>query len=284
MKTHISFNGAIISSDENYLNHQNRGLRYGDSLFETLRVVNNVVVFWEDHYLRLMASMRILRMEIPMSFTMEFLEEEILKLVSANEIENSAVRIRLCIYRVDGGLYLPKSNNVSYCIESNVMEAPFYTFDEQAYEIELFKDFYVNADMMSTLKTNNRIINVVGSIFAKENDYDNCLLLNQNKQVVEALNGNIFMVKGNVITTASTQDGCINGVIRKKLISILEKLPKYECVTTSISPFDLQKADEIFITNSIMGVKSVTKYRKKTFENLVAKDLLGKLNALARLG
>lgn len=284
MISSVNFNGTILPESENYLNHENRGLRYGDALFESIRVSGDKVFFWEDHYLRLMASMRILRMEIPMEFTMEFLETEILKIVASNGLTNSTARIRLTVFRNNGGLYLPETNEVSYCIEANVLSSPFYVLDEGLYEVELFKDFYVNADMTSTLKTNNKIINVVGSVFAKENDYDNCILLNQKKQVVEFLNGNIFMVKGTSITTPPLKDGCLNGILRKKLIEILGKLENYELQETSISPFDLQKADEIFMTNSITGIRSVTKYRKKEFTKDVAKDLIGKLNAVARLG
>lgn len=284
MNIHVNFNGELLPEDENYLNHQNRGLRYGDSLFETIRVINNKIIFWEDHYLRLMASMRILRMEIPMNFTMEFLEDEILKTISSNNMETSPIRIRLTVFRNNGGLYLPKSNEISYCIESKPLTTAFYTLNEETYEVELFKDFYVNVDMISTLKTNNKIINVIGSIFAQENEYDNCLLLNQNKQVVEVLNGNIFMVNANVISTPSLKSGCLNGIIRKKLMAIIEKIEGYHLQETLISPFDLQKADELFITNSILGIQSITKYRKKKFEKTVAKDLIGKLNASARLG
>lgn len=280
----VNFNGELLPADTQYLNHENRGLRYGDALFETLRVVNSKIFFWEDHYLRLMASMRILRMEIPMEFTMEFLEEEILKTISSNSFENSAARLRFTVFRNNGGLYLPQTNEISYCIEANALSSPFYVLDEANYEVELFKDFYVNADMTSTLKTNNKIINVVGSVFAKENDYDNCILLNQNKQVVEFLNGNIFMVKGTAISTPPLKDGCLNGILRKKLIEILGKLENHELQEASISPFDLQKADELFLTNSIVGIRSVTKYRKKEFSNTVAQNLIGKLNAAARLG
>ena len=168
----VNFNGMLLPESENYLNHENRGLRYGDALFESIRVSSDKIFFWEDHYLRLMASMRILRMEIPMNFTMEFLETEILKTVESNGLKKSTARIRLTVFRNNGGLYLPETNEVSYCIEANVLSSPFYILDEGNYEVELFKDFYVNTDMTSTLKTNNKIINVVGSVFAKENDYD----------------------------------------------------------------------------------------------------------------
>ena len=279
----VNFNGDHLPKDTFYLDHKNRGFRYGDALFETIRVVNGKIFFWEDHYLRLMASMRILRMEIPMNFTMEFLEEQILDTVRSNTLENAPARVRFTVFRNNGGLYLPQSNEISYVIEAHPLNAPFYVLDDEPYEVELFKDFYVNPDMLSTLKTNNKIINVVGSIFAKENGYHNCLLLNSAKQVVEALNGNIFLVKGNTIKTPPLNQGCLNGIVRKKLIGILNKVEDYNLEESSISPFELQKADELFITNAIMGIRPITKYRKKEYTTAVAKILLGKLNAVARL-
>jgi len=280
----VNFDGKLLSEGTDFLNHDNRGLKYGDSLFETLRVVNGKVFFWEEHYLRLMSSMRILRMEIPMNFTMEFLEEQIITSVNANELQNEVVRIRLTVFRKNGGLYKPTTNDVSFIIETKELTSPFYIIEDKVYEVELFKDFFVNPDMLSTLKTNNRVLNVVGSIFAKENDFQNCLLLNSNKQVVEALNGNLFLVRDKEIKTPPTSDGCLKGIIRNKLIEIIKNIEGFTLVETSISPFELQKADELFITNSIIGIQPVTKYRKKNFDNVVARNLLGKLNAAARLG
>ncbi len=279
----VNFNGDIVAKNSFFLNQENRGLRYGDALFETIRVINGDVFLWEDHYLRLMASMRILRMEIPMNFTLEFLRDEIVKTVTANHLEKSPSRVRLTVFRKDGGLYMPETREVSYTIEAKELAAPFYTSNDNAYEVELFKDFTVNSDMLSTLKTSNKLVNVLASIYAKENDYVNCLLINNAKQIVEATNGNIFLVKDNTVKTPPLSDGCLDGIVRKKLIEILKKHEGYQLEETSISPFDLQKADELFITNTVIGIQSITKYRKKQFENTLAKDLIGKLNMAVRI-
>lgn len=277
----VNYNGQIVDDSALYLNGNNRGLLYGDALFETLRVVDGRLIFWEDHYLSLMSSMRILRMEIPMSFTMEFLEEQILMLLPGEQ-KNNSTKIRITVYRNQGGLYRPENNEVSYIISADLLANPYYILNEDSYEVELFKDFTVGKNMLSNLKTNNRIVNVVGSIYAKENGYHNCLMLNDSKSVVEALNGNIFVVKDNVIKTPPIEDGCIKGITRKKILDILHKIDTYECLEKSISPFELQQADELFITNSINGIQPISKYRKKTFNNIVARDILGKLNAAAR--
>ena len=278
----INFNGQLVPEDSEYLNHDNRGLLYGDSLFESIRVVKNHIYFLEDHYLRLMSSMRILRMEIPMDFTMELMEEEILKTIAESEA-SKASRVRFTVFRNNGGLYAPKTNTISYVIQAKSLNELFYVLGDKPYEVELFKDFYIAKNLLSNLKTNNRILNVVGSVFAKENDYDNCLLLNQDKQVVEALNGSIFLVSGNTIKTPPLEDGCLDGTLRKKLIEIISKLDNYQILEESISPFELQKADELFITNAISGIMPITKYRKKEFSKRVSQDLIGKLNMAARI-
>lgn len=280
----VNSNGTLHGNGTFFLDHFNRGLRYGDALFETMRSLGGRLVFWEDHYLRLMSSMRILRMEIPMDFTMEFLESQVQKTLKANGLEHKTARIRLTVYRQPGGRYLPESREVSWIIEAEPLDNPFYISEETPYEIELFKDFYLSEDLLSTLKTNNKILQVVGSIFCSENGYANCLLLNQRKMAVEALNANLFLVKGTNLRTPPLTDGCLNGIIRKKLIEILNKLEGYTIEESSISPFELQNADELFLTNSIMGIRTVTRYRKAMYKSDVAKDLLGKLNAFARLG
>lgn len=280
----VNFNGKLFSEEKDIFNYNNRGLKYGDALFETIRCVNGTIFFWEDHYFRLMASMRILRMEIPMEFTLEFLEEEIRKTVVENGFEAKSARVRLTIFRNEGGLYNPITNEVSFVIETNALESPFYLIEEESYEVELFKDYFVNKDMLSNLKTTNKILNVVASVYATENGYDNCLLINNDKQVVEVINGNLFLVKENIIKTPHLSDGCLNGIIRKKLIEVIEATDEFQLLEESISPFELQKADELFITNSINGIKPIYKYRKKEYTNTVAKSLLGKLNAKARIG
>lgn len=279
----VNFNGDFFSEDTTILTHDNRGLKYGDALFEALRCVNNTLFFWEDHYFRLMASMRILRMEIPMEFTLEFLEAEIKKTISQNSEMGEALRVRLTIFRNSGGLYTPKTNDISYLIEVSPLSSPFYLVSEEPYEVELFKDFYLNKDMLSNLKTTNKILNVVAGVYAEENGYANCLLVNSDKNVVEAINGNLFLAKGTQVKTPPLSDGCLDGIIRKKLMEVIGSAEGMELVEESISPFELQKADELFLTNSIMGIQSIGKYRKKEFGNAVAKSLVGKLNAKARL-
>ncbi len=279
----INLNGSITGGDVPNLYLDNRGLNYGDAVFETLRLEDGRILFWEDHYFRLMASMRILRMEIPMNFTMEFLESEILKTIKPSVAFQSSFRVKLLVWRKPGGKYRPENRGVEYAISHQKLEHPFYTLTNSKCEVELFKDHYILSGLLSNIKTNNRIINVLSSIFAEENGYDNCLLLNEKKQVIEALNGNLFLVSGNKVKTPPLSDGCLNGIMRKQVIQILDSWPEFSIVEEPISPFELQRADGIFITNVVDGIVPITKYRKKEYENALAKLLIPQLNLRARM-
>lgn len=273
----INFNGTIVSQEENILT-QNRAFLYGDAVFETVKIVNSKILFLEDHYFRLMASMRVVRMEIPMNFTMEYFEEQILSTVNNNGLSNSA-RARITVYRNDGGYYLPTDNTVSFLIHAIGLDNAEYVFDSNNYEVDLFKDFYITKHLLSSIKTTNRIINITASIFADENGLDNCLLLNDSKNVVEAIQGNLFMLKGDRLSTPPISEGCLNGIMRKQILNLAKKMDNLVVVEEIISPFDLQKADELFITNVIKGIQPITKYRKKEYTVKFAKDLAERLNA-----
>ena len=274
----INFNGSILSKDANVLT-QNRAFLYGDGVFETVKIINNKILFLEDHYFRLMSSMRVVRMEIPMNFTMEYFEEQILSVVNANSL-SASYRARITVYRNDGGYYLPLDNTVSFLINAVALENVSYSFEKQHYEVDLYKDFYITKQLLSSIKSTNKIINITGSIFADENGLDNCLLLNDSKNVVEALQGNIFILLGTKLITPPVSEGCLNGVMRKQILNMAKKIENLEIVEEVISPFDLQKADELFITNVIKGIQPITQYRKKSFATKVSTQLLEELNEM----
>lgn len=274
----INFNGTLVAQDSNIL-VQNRGFLYGDAVFETVKIVNSKVLFLEDHYFRLMASMRVVRMEIPMNFTMEYLEEQLLFLTDKLSVSNSA-RARITVFRNDGGYYLPIDNAVSFLVHATALESFFYSFEEKEYEVDLFKDFYITKQLLSSIKTTNRILNVAASIFASENALDNCLLLNDSKNVVEAIQGNLFMLMGNKLITPPVSEGCLNGVMRKQVLKLAKTIAGIEVVEEVISPFELQKADELFVTNVIKGIQPITKYRKKAFGVNMSREITAKLNEI----
>lgn len=272
----INLNGALQSATSPLFSVQNRGFLYGDAVFETLRYGQNHLHFWEDHYFRLMAAMRVFRMNIPMTFTPEFLEQECLRVVEAQSTTAPSWRIRLTVFRNDGGVYVPATRDVCYVIEAKPLVDEFYT-SKDSYNVELFKDYYVQKSMLSNLKSNNKALNVIGSIFMQEQGFDNGILVNDDKEIVEFLNGNIFIVDGGVLRTPPLSSGCLDGIMRKQLMRLAKK-QGITCVEEKISPFDLQQVQEVFMTNSITGIQPVSSYRRTNYQNPIALQLQRALN------
>ena len=275
----VNYNGELLAFEDVKITPSNRAFNYGDSVFETVKVLNGKLVFWEEHYFRLMASMRMIRMRIPIEFTLEYLESEILKTV-AEQDSNTNLRVRLSIFRKDGGFYKPNSNNIDFLI---VAEEITYQTKEN-YRIDLYKDFYVNSGYLSTIKSTNKLINTLASIYADENELDNCILLNERKGVVEVTNANIFLLKDNTIKTPPLSEGCLKGILRSKVMEMISKNENFTVEESAITPFEINKADEVFITNSIMGIQPVTHYRKKEFRTDIAKKLQSSLKILEITG
>jgi len=161
-----------------------------------------------------------------------------------------------------------------------------YTWTSKGLKVDLFKDHYIQPGLLSTLKSSNALPYVLAGIFAKENGLDAMLLVNDKKMLVEANAANIFVLKDNVLKTAPLEDGPLRGVFRKNLIGWAKEIG-LEIKEESINPFELQKADEIWLTNTISGVQWVEKYRKRTYKGDKAKELVEllqrKLNVLGSL-
>tara|TARA_B100001996_G_scaffold381626_1_gene371438 strand:+ start:552 stop:1388 length:837 start_codon:yes stop_codon:yes gene_type:complete len=271
----INYNGNFKDQSLDHFN--NRGFLFGDSVFETIKVVDNKIIYWEEHYLRLMSSMRILRIEIPGLYTPDFFEEEIQK--TNLKIDSFFTgRVRLTIFRREGGLYLPDYNDPIFVINSQQTDQKLFNVNLNSYKVDLFKDYQIQSNLISNLKTNNRVVNVIGSIYAKENDLDNCILLNDQKVVSEFLNGNIFIVKNNHVITPPISSGCLNGIMRNKIIELINKLTNLEIEEKDFSPYELISSDEIWVSNSISGIIPVTEYRRKKFSNKVAITIINYLN------
>lgn len=276
----VNSNGNLVPSSDASLSFFNRGFSYGDALFETVKATGNKLLFWEDHYFRLMASMRLLRMEIPMTFTPEYFVEQCMQLIKAQEIRSPAWRLRLSVFRDSGGRYTPDHNRVAFVIGCEPLSQERFLDEVTYYNVDLYKDHYVQAGMLPNLKTNNKILNILGSIFAKDNGLDNCILVNDNKEVVEALQSNLFLLFGQEIHTPPLTSGCLDGIVRKQIIRMAKDLD-LTLKETAINPFDLQKADELWLSNSIQGICAVTNYRRKTYQSQLYPKAVALLNQMA---
>ena len=270
----INFNGKITDLSDQLIN--NRAFLYGDAVFETLIIFNDKILFWEDHYFRLMSSMRIIRLDIPDKYTPEFFKENIIK-IHNNISQTRNSRIRINIFRSSGGKYKPEKNTPSFIISCESINYNIYKLNKGNYELDLYKDYYLDNQLISSIKSNNKIINVVASIYASENGFDNCILLNKDKLVSEFINSNLFIIKDEKIYTPTLKSGCLNGVVRKNLFKILSS-SSFQLCEQDLSTFDITQSDEIFGTNIAQGIFSVTKFRKKDYDCSKTKKIITILN------
>lgn len=272
----INYNGSIIENKALPTSEIIRATKYGDAIFETMRFREGKVLFIEDHYFRMMASMRILRMGIPHEFTPEFIVNEVVKLADDLKVANGRVRFQVC--RAGEGMYTPLTNDsVNWWIELEKLESQDYPIYERGLVVDLFKDHYVQPGLLSTLKSANSLLYVLSGIFAKENGLDQMILVNDQKMVVESNLGNLFVLEGNVLKTPPLLSGALRGVFRKNLLEWAKEL-HLEVEECDINPFSLQKADEIWVTNTIKGVQWVEQYRKKQYAGTKATEMQSLLN------
>ncbi len=274
----INHNGEILDIEAVPFQANFRPIQYGDALFETVKYNGTTLLNWEDHYFRAMASMRILRMQIPLDWSPEFLEEQLMETMKAQHIERGPARIRMTIYRDGKGKYTPASDaKMGFIIQAEAWPDVDFELNSVGLKVDVFKDHEVPKGMLSNLKTTNALLYTLAGIYAAENDLDDALLLNSDKHVVEGVSSNLFMVTGNKLVTAPLESGALRGVMRKHILRNSQQWG-FEVEEKGFSPFDLQRADEVWLTNSMKGIQWVGQYRMKSYSNEKAKEALKALN------
>lgn len=274
---YINYNGNLLPANQPLLSVSNRAFRYGDGLFETIRTIDGQPLFMSSHFQRLCDGMKFLKMNIQASFSVSRFENEIKHLLEENNLKDGA-RIRISVFRNDGGLYSPQTNDVSYIIEATPVECNFYDFNKKGLIIDVFEEQKKTLNKISSIKTSSCIPLILAGIYKKEKNLDECIILNETGTISEATSSNIFIVYNGVFYTPSLNQGCIPGVMRQFLIEMLRKSGT-EVQECPLSPSALLRADEIFLTNVISGIQWVSAYRQKRYFNNMAKSLIEKLNA-----
>ena len=274
----VNINGEIYPNDDAFISIFNTSLISGDLIFENLIVSSNKVLFYEEHYFNLLSSMRILKIKIPMSFTPEFLEEQLLSIYIKSGFVNEKILMRILICNNVASNINPTSVNY-YIYDAHKIDYSINNFEK--YTLDVFKDYFKNTGLLSNLTTNNQLIQRIGLRYCKENDFNDCIILNNSKIISETLNGNIFMIMNDKVLTPSLKDGSNNNVIRSKIIELVNNdIEGYEIIEQPLSVFDIQKSDELFISNINFGIQPVRKFRKKVFTDKITSLIKNKLTLL----
>jgi len=281
--TYVNYNGKLIPSDQPILTSINRSFRYGDGLFESIRMLNGEIPLLNQHIKRLFHGMKILNIEIPAAYTIDYFKEQIFQLARQNNITQVATattrnaRIRLTIFRDGEGLYEPKSNHPGFVIEISALSDSQFTLNKEGLIIDIFADVLKSCDQLANLKTNNALPYILAAIHKNKNHLDDCLLLNQHGRVAEAISANVFIVKNNTLITPPLSEGCVAGIMRGQILKLADRT-EISASESSLTTDDLTEADELFLTNAVTGIRWVKKFRNKTYDNATAKTLINELN------
>ena len=273
---YVNNNGVLILSQTYALKPGNRGHLYGDGLFESIRIRNGKPINLDNHYARLMEGMKVLKMNVSSSFTIEHLNQQICELLEQNKITKGG-KIRLSIDRKQGGTFLPKTNEVDYFIEAFPLPNNEFTLNDAGLVIDLYEDMKKPVTILSNFKTKNCLLYIMSQITAKEKGVDDLFIQNNKMGIIEGSSSNLFVVSNGVLYTPSLDLGCLGGTMRMQIINlaIANNIKVYEC---NITPQNLLVADEIFLTNAIQGINWVGSYRTKRYFNTMSKQLVEFLN------
>ena len=270
--TYINFNGNIIDSTQPVFTASNRAFRYGDALFETIRLMQGEILFFENHLARLSSSMELLGMNAHDDLTFHNLYLSIRHLDQVNNLKGNG-RIRLEVFRNDGGLYTPQSNDVSYLIETSSLSSETYQLNESGLKIELYTDIKKPVSKLSNLKSSNALYYVMAGLHKKKLNTGDCLVLNTDGRIAEAISSNIFIVDSGKLLTPALTEACVSEIMRGRIIEHVQD-QRMPVIEKGITADDLLKADEIFLTDVIHGIRWVSAFRSKRYFNNFSRTLL----------
>lgn len=274
---YINFNGEILPADSILLTIANRAFKYGDGLFESMRVMKGKLKFPELHAERLQKGMKALKIDGYSQADSWFLKEKVEELARRNKIKHG--RLRLTVFRDAEGLYAPTQNKMAYCMEIQPIDEPRYFLNERGLIMDVYTELPKPLNWLSNIKTCNSLVYVMAGIYKKQNKLDDVFLINQNRYLCEANSSNIFVWYQNHLYTPALSEGCVEGVMRRVVIQLAldNNIPVTEA---QINPEILNAADEVFLTNATKGIQWVMGYGVKRYFNRISKALMDELNKL----
>lgn len=259
------FNGKTYKEGSAIVGPGNRGLRYGDGLFETMKMADGRLQFADAHFARLWKGMAVLGFELPKLFSPEKLIEEILLLAKKNGHENKA-RIRLQVFRGDGGLYDAISHAPNYMIETFALPEENNSLNSNGLVLGIFKDAKKSCDMLSSLKHCNYLPYALAALYAKKEKWNDALLQNHHGRVCDSTVANVFIIKNEQIFTPALSEGCVAGIMREHIMQSL-KATAWKVNEQAIAIEEALNADEVFLTNSIYAIRWVQSIGSSTYKN-----------------
>lgn len=259
----ICYNGEFFPAEQTLFGVQNRAFKYGDGFFETMKVKSGAIELPALHRERIELSLKLF------GFSGQAAVDRWIELALACCEKNnclSSARVRLQVFRQE-------DNIPGFAIEVLPLAADAGNWNEHGLHVDLFGHCRKSCDAYANLKTCNFLPYVLAARDAAEKNVDDCLVLNQHGSICDSSKANVFIVIGEKIMTPALHQGCVSGVMRRHVIDTLKRsgIPVYQ---EELREEDLLKADEMFLTNAIIGIKWVEQYKQKRFTYTRTKEIL----------
>lgn len=251
-------NGFLVEKGEKVFDTGNRSFKYGDGIFETIKIASGKICNWENHHKRLLHGLNALKLDHG-NYDADAWKREILKLIERNFYTHA--KVRLFVYRDAPGTYTPMSNRIGYFIEGMRYDQPSYNFNKEGIAIGIYQEMKKQRDFTMNCKTTNALIYVMASIYKKEMSLDDVVILNDAGRVAETTVSNIFCLKKGKLSTPALSEAPVMGTKRFEVINIAKRLG-FEIDEVEMTLSDLNEAEEIFVSNAMLGVQPV-----KAFDN-----------------
>ena len=230
---------------------------------------NRKLIQLEANYFSIMAALRRSRVIIPMKYTLEYFQDQAELIID----ENKAAKYSLILIQFFRNNIPTKQVPISEC--SFYMQNLKVDWKNEAISLTLYKDHSVLAGVYSNLFQTNEPLRKLAEVFAFENDFEACLLINNEKKIVESTRGAVFLIFDNKIYTPPLSSGVVNSVSRELLIDFISKNNSYEIIEEEIPVFNLQRAEEIFLFSFQHGLTKIIKFRKKVYSSEKSKTIEG---------
>lgn len=257
------FNNQLLAAGTPVLGPNSRCVRYGEALFETMRVAEGKIALESFHFERLFQSMKLLGWHLPTLWGSSLLQEAVLKICRKNKLQNA--RVRLQVFAGEGGVFEGIDAHPQWLIECWPLEPPHWVLNENGLDIGVFPLGRKAVDAFSSIKSSNYLLYLQAGRYARQEKLNEALLLNQFGRICDATISNIWWIRGDEIATPPLSEGGIGGTMRRFL---LEKLPRhgFSVREKPLCPEELLDADAVFLSNAIRGIRWVKQFGERRYE------------------
>ncbi|AFA47406.1 aminotransferase class IV [Acetobacterium woodii] len=238
---YVSYNRELLKDCQVPLD---QGFLYGYGLFETINVVKEKPLFFDEHMTRLKNSAVTIGLKLEMS--LDQLYTDCCKNIEINQIDRGALRITLSKgINTDNLLITARENHYNRALFAKGLKicTNNYVRNEKA--------------LLVGIKSNNYLENLLILNEAKSKGFNESIFHNTQGHLAEGCMTNIFFVKNNVVYTPAADCGLLAGIVRNKVIALLKQ--NGLAVETGYYPKEQwREAEEVFITNSLMEIMPVS--------------------------